>query len=190
MDEFITVTQLLRDCVKNNYNNLKNIYFKKMKLDNILDNDDDLIDEDYDFYLEDNLNKITFEEDVFFKLMQKIKYSKYKNMIYLIFLNDVYISLKTKHISGFNIPLDEIQILNTIENNKVNILLKKIDVNENFLLDILTLYIEYELDSTLETKLKNLKILELSNNLKTLDKFNIYILDNLQYQYKKTRKTF
>ena len=190
MEEFITITQILRDQIKINYNYLKNSYFDKINLDNMFDNEENFYNENFEMDLEDNNEESTFEYDVFFVLMKKIKYSKYKKILCLILLKDVYINLKAKYISGINILSEEKEILYTLEKDNIDKLIELMNSNEDFFFDILTIYIENEIDSTLETKLKNKKILELSNNLNNVKKFKISILDDMQYQYIKTRKLY
>jgi hypothetical protein len=68
-------------------------------------------------------------------------------------------------------------------------LFDKIENNEDFYLDLLTIYLEYqfELGNELEIKQKNRKLLELLNDT-TIKKFKINLIDNIQFQYIKTRK--
>ena len=189
MDELITITQFLRDCLKNDYKNFKNSYFERLNLDKLLCNEDDYY-EDFDVCVEENLEPISFEEDVFFKLIDIIKNSKYKNILYLIILNDVYEHIKTKQICELHLFKQDLYLLNTLESCDLNDLFNKMNKDEDFLLDLVTIYIEYEIDCSFETKMKNKKLLELSNNYHYLNKFKINIIDDIQNQYTKTRKSF
>jgi len=134
------------------------------------------------------LNDYDFIQDVYVELIDYIKNNQYKRIIYLILFEDIYEYMKSKEIANLKVYDYEKNIINNLENLDLTNLIKKINNNQELLLDYLTIFFEYQFENTEETKIKNKKLIELSNNQKYLNKFNISILDDLQYQYTKTRK--
>ena len=182
MEEFVKLSTMLRDDLKNYYEILKEIYYNSKSFDSNIDYDN--IEEDEFCECIEN----TFEEDVFNKLIKYIKSNNYKEIIYLILFEDIYEYIKSKQISNLKLYDYEKKMLNNLENLELIKLIKNLNNDQELLLDYLTIFFEYQFENTEETKIKNKKLIELSNNQKYLNKFNISILDDLQYQYTKTRK--
>lgn len=212
MEDITIITEKLRNQVIDNYNEYRNEFFSDKKDNYEYYEDDDIdeeIDEDDEYYEDDDIDEEIDEDDEFFdssiddfieyesdqyekqvflKLSDGIKESKYKKIIYLIFLEDVYEYIKTKQINQEKLYDYEEILLHCLEKENLNILMKKLDNSDEFMLDIITLFIEYNFDQKAEDKYKNRKIIESSNYLEYLKKFKIYLLDDMQYEYKKRRK--
>ena len=154
--------------------------------------EDQNCDDSIDYDKEDTKSKEDrYDEDVLGKLVNYIINSKYKNLFKLIILNDVYEYIKSKEISELALYTYEEEMLEKLENDDLNDLLDKIKRSENFFDDLVAVFLEYNQNTLIEQdKYKNIKLIELSNNIDKLQKFKIHIFDDLQFQYKKTRKKF
>ena len=154
--------------------------------------EDQNCDDSIDYDKEDTKSKeVRYDEDVLGKLVNYIINSKYKNLFKLIILNDVYEYIKSKEISELALYTYEEEMLEKLENDDLNDLLDKIKRSENFFDDLVAVFLEYNQNTLIEQdKYKNIKLIELSNNIDKLQKFKIHIFDDLQFQYKKTRKKF
>lgn len=154
--------------------------------------EDQNCDDSIDYDKEDTKSKEDrYDEDVLGKLVNYIIDSKYKNLFKLIILNDVYEYIKSKEISELALYTYEEEMLEKLENDDLNDLLDKIKRSENFFDDLVAVFLEYNQNTLIEQdKYKNIKLIELSNNIDKLQKFKIHIFDDLQFQYKKTRKKF
>ena len=196
MEDITIITEKLRNQVIDNYNEYRNEFFSDKKdnyeyyedddIDEEIDEDDEFFDSSIDDFIEYESDQ--YEKQVFLKLSDGIKESKYKKIIYLIFLEDVYEYIKTKQINQEKLYDYEEILLHCLEKENLNILMKKLDNSDEFMLDIITLFIEYNFDQKAEDKYKNRKVIESSNYLEYLKKFKIYLLDDMQYEYKKRMK--
>ncbi|MBE6139337.1 MAG: hypothetical protein E7174_02395 [Firmicutes bacterium] len=198
MENLKTITEMLRDKIKDEYIHLKEKFYNDINEDNLDQELEDFDDEDLnENYLEDDedLDIEYLDEDekfyneVYAKLMNTIKVSKYKKIIYLILLQDTYECIKSKKISDLELHKYETEMLNLLEGLNLKRLINKIENDEEFYLDLLTIYLEYQFELNNELKQKNKKLLELSND-KIIKKFKIYVLDDVQFQYTKTRKLY
>lgn len=149
--------------------------------------DNNELDSTFDEYKDEELNN--FQKNVYLNLSKFIKDNKYKNIFYLIILKDVYECIKTKVLINVKVQDEEYEILEKLEDHDLEDLLRKINESEAFFLNLLTIFFIYNDDYTIIDKYKNRKIIEKSNNKQYLDKFKISFLDDIQYQYIKTRKT-
>lgn len=198
MENLKTITEMLRDNIKDEYIHLKEKFYNDINEYNLDQELEDFDDEDLnENYLEDDedLDIEYLDEDekfyneVYAKLMNTIKASKYKKIIYLILLQDTYECIKSKKISDLELHKYETEMLNLLGGLNLKRLINKIENDEEFYLDLLTIYLEYQFELNNELKQKNKKLLELSND-KMIKKFKIYVLDDVQFQYTKTRKLY
>ena len=201
MEEFTTITKILRDELMEKYKHLQN----NLEIENEEETHDiDLFYDAIDEYYENNLETLEeyyntdFNEDddlddydkVLLELIRYIKNNKYKNLLYLIIFNDVYEHLKTNQICN-NIQNNyEVKILEFLETFNIKELINKANTSNPFFMDIIEEFTDYQILCTEEEKDKNKKIIELTNNTKYINKFKIHILDDIQKQYTKTRKIY
>ena len=202
MEEFTTITRILRDELMEKYRSLQN----NIEIENDEETHDiDFFYESIDDYSENNLedddeyyNNEFDEEDIIFddfdkvllKLIYYTKENEYKNLLYLIIFNDIYEYLKVNQICNNDIYDHEIKILDFLETFNISELINKLDTSNAFFMDIMEIFTEYQIICTEEEKNKNKKIIELTNNTKYIDKFKINLLDDIQKQYTKTRKIY
>ena len=203
MEEFTTITEILRSELMEKYRNLQN----NLEIENEDEDETDDIDFFYDAIdeysknnsedLEEYYNSDINEDDelddydkVLLEIINYIKNNKYKNLLYLIIFNDVYEHLKTNQICN-NIQYDyEIKILEFLETFNIKELINKANTSNPFFMDLIETFTDYQILCTEEEKDKNKKIIELTNNTKYINKFKIHILDDIQKQYTKTRKIY
>ena len=198
MEQIQILTKILRKELINKYYDLKLLektsctlkyYDLKDQFDYYNQDFDDYYDYNYEDF-DDKLfeeNGLMFEENVLLNLLKDIKESKYKNIFFLILFEDVYEYIKSKEIIDSNLYEYELNILKDLENIDLAKLINNIENDNEFALDIFTLFIEYDSQCLEEDRIKNKKLIELSNNIEYLDKFKIHILDTLQYQLNKRR---
>lgn len=201
MEEFTTITEILRSELMEKYRNLQN----NLEIENEDETDEidvfyDVIDEysknnseDLEEYYNSDFNEDDDLDDydkVLLEIINYIKNNKYKNIFYLLIFNDVYEHLKTNQICN-NIQYDyEIKILEFLETFNIKELINKANTSNPFFMDLIEEFTDYQILCTEEEKDKNKKIIELTNNTKYINKFKIHILDDIQKQYTKTRKIY
>lgn len=187
MEEITIITEELRKQIINKYIEYRSEFL--INEDNNYYDEDDYDEDDFDEYIDDFIEYEAdqYEDQIFFKLSDNIRKSKYKKIIYLIFLEDAYEYIKIRQINQKSLNAYEEVLLYFLEEENLNILLKKFDISDEFLLDIITIFIQYNLEQKIEDRYKNRKQIELSNNIDCLKKFKIYLLDNMQYEYTKRR---
>ena len=195
MEEFITLTKLLRDEIIEQYRTLHNNFYTKKEIEDEFDEsfDDEInneIDEVIDDEADDEIDDEVEYNKIFLTIIEYIKSNKYKNILYLIVFNDVYEYLKVKQICNIDMYPYEKDLLNFLETFNNNELINKANTSIIFFMDIIKLFTNYQIIFTKEEIEKNKKILELSNNLEYNDKYKISFLDNIQKQYSKTRKIY
>lgn len=171
------------DCNEEGYNFDENFDETYDDLDDYNNEEYDDENSDYEFFEK----QVDFENNVFSKLGNYIKESKYKSLFLLIILEDVYEYLKSQEIIDFVLQDYEIEILEKLELHDLDDLLKKLTNSETFFLDMITLFFEYDCEASIEDRFKNRKLIELSNNYEYLKKFKINILDDMHYEYVKRR---
>lgn len=192
MEEITIITEELRKQVINKYNEYRSEFLINEDNNYYDENDyfeDDFDEDDFDEYIDDFIeyDADQYVDQIFFKLSDNIRKSKYKKIIYLIFLEDAYEYIKIRQINQKSLNDYEEVLLYCLEEENLNILLKKFDISDDFLLDIITIFIQYNLEQKIEDRYKNRKQIELSNHIDCLKKFKIYLLDNMQYEYTKRR---
>ncbi len=191
MDELITLSELLRKNLNYNYNKFKRQF--ELNNDSLsdyiysqIDFDNSLEDDVLDFIFKQNTTQ--FENDVFLRLYENIKQSKYKNIFYLIILEDTYEFIKSKQITKNNVPKFELEILKYLEQESLKNNLMRMEQDNIFVFDLMTLYFEYNYYNTVENKYNNRKLIKSNCPKSCLDKFKIYLLDDIQYEYNKRRR--
>lgn len=202
-----TLTDLLRKDLISEYEILKDVFYLDNQItDDSNDSDevDDLNDEvDYVFslsdeeienYLDDeeidlmidnffNKEINSFVEEIYNNLENYIKASKYKNIIYLILLNDAFECIKSKIINGI-VTLDfEYEIIEKLEDYSIKELINKLNESNTFLFDLLTLFFEYNNSATKMDRRNNRKMIKMTKDRENFKKFKIYYLDDIYYEY-------
>lgn len=192
--EIEMLTEALRSQILDLYYKLKSDF---LSANNITD--EDIIDDEVDYYSDDEFldeildevlanNQQQYEEEVILKLINYIKSSSYKRIMYLILLNDVFEYIKPKKMRNKELYLYEEDVLEHLERLSINKLIEMLNIDDDFFTDILTLFMEYNTNYNIDEKYRNRKLLELSDNIVYLKKFNIYLFDNIQYEYTKRGK--
>lgn len=195
MNDFTTINEEIRFKILDRYETLKQDYFKNHE-------NYDEIDEDYDendefFDIEDEeldidgyipLEGQDFEVEVYDRILNEIDNSEFKNLAHLIMLQDVWEYLKSNKISNLKFLPYEEKMLEFLENWDIKSLLNKMKTSKDFYLDLFVVFTEYLSTTEIEDRMKNKKLIELSNNYKGYDKFKIGKIDDIKYQYVKTRK--
>ena len=202
IEDIKIITSILRENLYNMYNELKTDFFSKQgmdytendeedfqeDLDETYDTESEYDDDDYlDSEFDDYEDLLLIEEEVYMALVEKIKSNSYCNLIFCIILSDVYEYIKTYKIIGKKINKDEEKILEFLELWDLNTLLKKINEDDVFIMDLITVYFDYDGSYNYEDRIKNKKLIELSGNLAQLNKFCINELDKLDYETSKRR---
>ena len=201
MEEFTTITKILRDELMEKYRYLQN----NLQIENEEKTDDiDVFYDAIDEYSQNNPEDLEeyynsdFDENddldnydkLLLEIINYIKDSKYNKLLYLLIFNDVYEHLKTNQICN-NIQYDyEMKILEFLETFNIKELINKANTSNPFFMDLIEEFTDYQILCTEEEKDKNKKIIELTNNTKYINKFKIHILDDIQKQYTKTRKIY
>lgn len=195
MENFITLTEKITNEILSYYETTK-LQFEK--LTNYEDYEDDWEYEEenmietenfqtnLDEFMEDNFEE--YENKVFKKVIEYINNSKYKNIAYLIIMQDAWEYLKTKQIINMELFDYQQSMLDFLENWDLKHFFSKIKESEEFSIDLFVLFIEYHYTHEIENRMVNRKLIELANKDKNYDKFKIKIIDDIGYQYKKTRK--
>lgn len=142
-------------------------------------------DDDESMYCDEE--DLEYEKKVYSKVIDNIKNSPKKKIIYLILLEDTYEYIKSKQLNDSTLFEYENSLLKKLEKVNLDNLLEEIDNNNVLLLDLLTIFIEYNLEQKLEDRYNNRKKIELTKNIKYLKKFKIYLLDNINYELNKRR---
>lgn len=196
----ITLTQALRNQIMENYYKYKKEFFNNYTEtddelgdeENIFDDEIELIeydneepeDEDDDEYIEELYS--IYDEQVISKVINDIKSSGYKKIIYFIILSDCLEYIKSEVVKGKSISNDEKYLLILLENFDSRKLLNIIDKENEFLLDIMTIFLEYNMVCTNDEKYKNRSILK-KQTPKISKQFKLSILDDLQEYYDKNK---
>ena len=182
----MTLTQALRIQIVENYYKYK----KEFPNDNVEDDFDD--EEDiYDNEIEDEdetteeLYSI-YDELILSKIITDIKNSGYKKAIYFIIIKDCLEYIKSKVVKKNFIYSEEKLLLILLENLDTKKLLNIIDKDEEFLLNIITIFLEYNTTYTNEEKYENRSILKKQKS-KISKQFKLSILDDIQEYYDKNK---
>ena len=197
MEDLKIITEYLREELIKFYKDLK-AKFDSIECideedeyeDDYDDNSQNLSDEDLeklaDEFSDDNYYR--YQREVEDKLLNKIKNSKFKKLIYFILLEDVYEYVKSEQIlDGVLIDYEECY-LDILEKESLEKLIDLFDNDIEFLLDIFSMFYDYNIYNTKDDKFKNRKLIELSGNLKYLEKFKVYKFDDIQYVYQKRKR--
>lgn len=182
----MTLTQALRIQIVENYYKYK----KEFSNDNIEDDFDD--EEDiYDNEIEDEdetteeLYSI-YDEETISKVIDDIKSSEYKKLIHFIILSDCLEYIKAKTITKRFISNAERYLLILMENFDTKKLLKLLNQDDEFLLNVMTTFLEYNVIYTNEEKYENRSILKKQKS-KISKQFKLSILDDIQEYYDKNK---
>lgn len=212
MEQFYSITELIREQLLNDYYFVNERFFNDMVDETIeedesfdelqalietecLDDEDEdieITDEDYVENYSDFLKYNTGEEldsvidtQTLEEIKIKIDSSKYKNLIYLILLQDSFEYIKVISISGIALSDDKKQLLEFLETWELNQILNKIKTSDAFYYNLLTYFFEYHMKNTIENRIINKKLVELLDAENNLNKFKIGVYDDMQYQYAK-----
>lgn len=194
MENFTTLTEKIRTQILFNYEVTKQEYEKAITEEEYEEyelNEDEINNlEELEYCLEEVLldNCEEYENQVLYKIISQIDNSKYKNITYLIMMQDIWEYLKVKQITGIELLDYENSMLEFLEIWDLKNSFKKINSSMEFKLDLFILFVEYHYTHEIENRMINRKLIELSNNHKNYDKFKIKHLDDIHYQYKKTGK--
>ena len=193
--KLVTLTQALRNQIMENYckykNDFSDEYIEELNNDEndleeeieLLEVDDDEI-EDYDELGEEVYS--VYDGKIIAKLIADIKYSGYKKMIYFIILKDCLEYIKSKSIKGKLVSNSEKYLLMLLEEFNTQKLLNIIDKDDEFLLDIMTIFLEYNVICTDEEKYENRAILKTQKS-KISKQFKLSILDDFQEYFEKNK---
>lgn len=193
--KLVTLTQALRNQIMENYckykNDFSDEYIEELNNDEndleeeieLLEVDDDEI-EDYDELGEEVYS--VYDEEIIAKLIADIKNSGYKKMIYFIILKDCLEYIKSKSIKGKLVSNSEKYLLMLLEEFNTQKLLNIIDKDDEFLLDIMTIFLEYNVICTDEEKYEN-RAISKTQKSKISKQFKLSILDDFQEYYEKNK---
>ncbi len=150
---------------------------------------DDLDDEEYDMLADEEIdyNSSRFNEEVEMKLVEEIRKSDYKKIIYLILLEDIYEACKSRQILNENLADYEKNYINLLEGASLKDIFNCFEKDDEFLLDTFSLFYGYNISSSIEDRYKNRKLIELAGNYSYLEKFSVHTMDDAQYEYYKRR---
>ena len=194
MKNFTTLTEKIRSQILYNYEVAKQEYEKVNAEEEYEEgelNEDEINNlDELEYCLEEILldGNEEYENQVLYKVIRQIDNSKYKNITYLIMMQDIWEYLKVKQIANIELLDYEKSMLEFLEIWDLKNSFKKINSSNEFKLDLFILFIEYHYTHEIENRMINRKLIELSNNHRNYEKFKIKHLDDIQYQYKKTGK--
>lgn len=190
----ITLTEALRKQIKENYYKYKKELYNDDNIDDELEDEvefcDDEIDSEYE--LEDDDDEYTeelysiYDNKIVAKLIDDINGSEYKKLIHFIIISDCLEYIKAKTITKRFISNAERYLLILIENFNTKKLLKLLNKDSEFLLDVITTFLEYNIIYTNEEKYANRAILK-NKTPKLSKQFKLSILDDIQQFYDKEK---
>ena len=185
----ITLTQALRIQIVENYYKYK----KEFSNDNVeddFDDEEDIYDneienedefEDSDDEYTEELYSI-YDEETISKVIDDIKSSEYKKLIHFIILSDCLEYIKAKTITKRFISNAERYLLILMENFDTKKLLKLLNQDDEFLLNVMTTFLEYNVIYTNEEKYVNRAILK-DRKIRLSKQLSLSILDDIQQFY-------
>ena len=190
----ITLTEALRKQIIENYYKYKKELYNDDNIDDELENEVEFCDDETgcEYELEDDDDEYTeelysiYDDKIVAKLIDDINGSEYKKLIHFIILSDCLEYIKAKTITKRFISNDEKYLLILLENFDTQKLLDIIDKDEEFLLDIMTIFLEYNIICTNAEKYENRLLLRRQKS-KIYSKFKLSILDDLQEYYEKNK---
>ena len=190
----ITLTEALRKQIIENYYKYKKELYNDDNIDDELEDEvefcDDEIDSEYE--LEDDDDEYTeelysiYDNKIVAKLIDDINGSEYKKLIHFIIISDCLEYIKSKTITKRFISNAERYLLILIENFNTKKLLKLLNKDSEFLLDVITTFLEYNIIYTNEEKYANRAILK-NKTPKLSKQFKLSILDDIQQFYDKEK---
>ena len=185
----ITLTQALRIQIVENYYKYK----KEFSNDNVeddFDDEEDIYDneienedefEDGDDEYTEELYSI-YDEETISKVIDDIKSSEYKKLIHFIILSDCLEYIKAKTITKRFISNTERYLLILMENFDTKKLLKLLNQDDEFLLNVMTTFLEYNVIYTNEEKYVNRAMLK-DRKIRLSKQLSLSILDDIQQLY-------
>lgn len=188
--KFTTINEILRKIIIDKYYTYKQEYMPDTEDEPEIEDEFDDIDinefeDNIDEFIEEQ--KIDFEEKVISRLIDDIKSSKYKKIIYLILLQDAFEHIKTEQLKNKCIGIYEKDMIVHLENLDIDRLIHLLDFDEEIFFDVITLFFEYNLQNNFNDKYRNRILIKNSNNFECLKKFKVYILDEITFDYEKRR---
>lgn len=188
--KFTTINEILRKKIIDKYYTYKQEYMPNTEDETEVEDEFDDIDinefeDNIDEFIEEQ--KIDFEEKVISRLIDDIKSSKYKKIIYLILLQDVFEHIKTEQLKNKCIGIYEKDMIVHLENLDIDRLIHLLDFDEEIFFDVITLFFEYNLQNNFNDKYRNRILIKNSKNFECLKKFKVYILDEITFDYEKRR---
>lgn len=193
--DLITLTQALRNQIIENYYKYKNEFSKhsdeseenidKVGIeDEVWNNEIENYDDDENEYYEELYS--IYDEKVVLKVIDDIKNSGYKKLIHLIIIIDCLEFIKSREIKKRFISDSEKYLLILLENFNTKKLLNIINTDDDFLLNIMVIFLEYNITCTKEEKYENRLILK-KQKIKISKQFKLSILDDIQQFYDKEK---
>ena len=178
--KFTTINEILRKKIIDTYYTYKQEYMPDTEDEPEIEDEFDDIDinefeDNIDEFIEEQ--KIDFEEKVISRLIDDIKSSKYKRIIYLILLQDAFEYIKTEQLKNKCIGIYEKDMIVHLENLDIDRLIHLLDFDEEIFFDVITLFFEYNLQNNFNDKYRNRILIKNSNNFECLKKFKVYILN-------------
>lgn len=193
--DLITLTQALRNQIIENYYKYKNEFSKhsdeteenidKVEIeDEVWNNEIEDDDDDKNEYYEELYS--IYDEKVVLKVIDDIKNSGYKKLIHLIIIIDCLEFIKSREIKKRFISDSEKYLLILLENFNTKKLLNIINTDDDFLLNIMVIFLEYNITCTKEEKYENRLILK-KQKIRISKQFKLSILDDIQQFYDKEK---
>lgn len=193
--DLITLTQALRNQIIENYYKYKNEFSKhsdeteenidKVGIeDEVWNNEIEDDDDDENEYYEELYS--IYDEKVVLKVIDDIKNSGYKKLIHLIIIIDCLEFIKSREIKKRFISDSEKYLLILLENFNTKKLLNIINTDDDFLLNIMVIFLEYNITCTKEEKYENRLILK-KQKIRISKQFKLSILDDIQQFYDKEK---
>ena len=180
--DLITITQALRNQIVENYYKYKE-EFSSDNIEDYFDNEMEYEEEfkdDDDEYTEELYS--IYDEKVVLKVIDDINNSGYKKLIYLIIIIDCLEFIKSREIKKRFISDSEKYLLILLENFNTKKLLNIINTDDEFLLNIMVIFLEYNITCTKEEKYENRLILK-KQKIRISKQFKLSILDDIQQYY-------
>lgn len=191
--DLITLTQALRNQIIEDYYKYKNEFSKhsdesEENIDKVGIEDEvwnnEIEDDDENEYYEELYS--IYDEKVVLKVIDDIKNSGYKKLIHLIIIIDCLEFIKSREIKKRFISDSEKYLLILLENFNTKKLLNIINTDDDFLLNIMVIFLEYNVTCTKEEKYENRLILK-KQKIRISKQFKLSILDDIQQFYDKEK---
>ncbi len=196
--KLITLTQSLRDSIIENYYKYEEEIYSNYDdinettefnqyYDEFID-EENILNENINFDNEEIIEEKSYiyDEQIIQKITIDIKKSEYKRTIYFIILKDCLEYIKSKFLKRNFIYNSEKYLMILLENFSIKKLLNAADKDNEFLFDIINIFLEYNIIYDNKERYENRFMLK-KEKADISKQFKLSMLDDVQYYYEKNK---